>query len=328
MAAPWLSVLMPTYNGEEYLRQALDSIVIQQDSDIEVIAIDDGSTDSTPAILDAYSKRVPIKIFRQPQTGKTQVNTDRALSLAQAEYVSILHQDDLWLGGRLKIMRELALRYPGVDLFIHPVHFIDRKGKSLGLWRAPLGAHSSLAASDAVLERLLVQNFISISAPVFRRKAALESGGIDHALWYAYDWDLWLRMVRRGGVFYHSGALSAFRVHAAAQTMIRSSDIRSFKDELDTILDRHLKSWAAPDEIKKRIGRVGRFSNKVNITLASIVHNKGSGLASLIARFMALGPAGWHRYLRDSRIVERASARVKANLLSMRKYSRLTPSAI
>ena len=317
MAAPWLSVLMPTYNGEEYLRQALDSIVIQQDSDIEVIAVDDGSTDSTPAILDSYSKKLLIKIFQQPRTGKTQVNTDRALSLAQAEYVSILHQDDLWLEGRSKIMRGLTLKYPDIDLFIHASRFIDKRGRPLGLWRAPLGAHPSLTVSDTVLERLLVQNFISISATVFRRKTAIRSGGIDHALWYAYDWDLWLRMARYGNVFYYPEALSAFRVHAAAQTIARSIGIRVFKDELDTVLERHLKSWTVPDEIKKRIGRVGRFSNKVDITLASIVHNKGISILPLIMPFIALGPADWCGYLRNSRIVERVSARVKANLFRL-----------
>ena len=156
----------------------------------------------------------------------------------------------------------------------------------------------------------------------------MESGGIDHALSYAYDWDLWLRMARHGDVFYHPGAFSAFRVHAAAQTMARSIDIRVFKDELDTVLERHLKSWTAPDGVKRRIGRVGSFSSKVDITLASIVHNKGAGILPLIARFIALGPAGWHRYLRDSRIMERVSARVKANLLVSLKYSRLTPPSI
>ena len=314
MAAPWISVLMPVYNGEEYLCQALDSILIQQDGGIEIIAVDDGSADSTPTILDSYSKKLHIKIFRQTRTGKPQVNTDRALSLAQAEYVSILHQDDLWLGGRLKIMRDLTLRYPDVNLFIHAVRFIDNRGRPLGLLRAPLGMSPSLVSSDKVLERLLVQNFISISAPVFRRKAAMESGGIDHALSYAYDWDLWLRMAHNGGVFYHSEALSAFRIHTAAQTMALSLDIGSFGKELDTVLERHLKFRATADEIKKRAGRLGRFSNKVNVTLASIAHHKRSGLLPIITRFITLGPAGWYRYMRDSRIIDRVRARVKANL--------------
>ena len=71
MSTPWLSVVMPTYNGEAFLIAALESIIAQQDGgDFEVIAGDDGSTDGTMAALAAYSSRLPLRIVRRPRTGR------------------------------------------------------------------------------------------------------------------------------------------------------------------------------------------------------------------------------------------------------------------
>lgn len=68
MSNPWLSVLIPTYNGEKYLAKALNSIAIQDDFDIECLAIDDGSTDETLAILKYFQTQIPLKIVtREPQ---------------------------------------------------------------------------------------------------------------------------------------------------------------------------------------------------------------------------------------------------------------------
>jgi glycosyltransferase involved in cell wall biosynthesis len=68
MSNPWLSVLIPTYNGEKYLVKALNSIAIQDDFDIECLAIDDGSTDETLAILKYFQTQIPLKIVqREPQ---------------------------------------------------------------------------------------------------------------------------------------------------------------------------------------------------------------------------------------------------------------------
>src|SRR3954466_5222777 len=65
MGHPWLSVIMPTYNGEMYLRSALESVLSQADDRIEILAVDDGSTDSTLRILESYRGRMPLTIFER-----------------------------------------------------------------------------------------------------------------------------------------------------------------------------------------------------------------------------------------------------------------------
>ena len=98
MRSPWLSVIMPTYNGASYLSAALESIAIQLEKDIEVIVVDDGSTDRTISIIRAYTHRFPLRIVERNHSGNWVANTNMGLSLARGEYVSFLHQDDSpWL---------------------------------------------------------------------------------------------------------------------------------------------------------------------------------------------------------------------------------------
>ena len=114
-----------------------------------------------------------------------------------------------------------------------------RSGRRLGVWRCPLPADRAIPSAE-VLERLLVQNFIATPAPVFRKDAWLACGGLDEALWYTADWDIWLKLAARGPVLYHDGVTTAFRVHGGSLTMTGSRDIGDFTRQLEIVLDRHL----------------------------------------------------------------------------------------
>src|SRR4051812_48632691 len=92
---PWLSVVIPTYNGERYLPATLESVKGQDLSGLELIAIDDGSSDSTVDILENYRDTLPLQIIRGARSGNWVKSTNRALSLAHGEYACFLHQDDL-----------------------------------------------------------------------------------------------------------------------------------------------------------------------------------------------------------------------------------------
>src|SRR5438093_1415934 len=81
MSDPWLSVIVPTYNGAAYLAHALDSIAGQRDEHMEVIAIDDGSADTTPQILRGYARWLPLRIFHR-RVGNWVANTNYGLSSA------------------------------------------------------------------------------------------------------------------------------------------------------------------------------------------------------------------------------------------------------
>ena len=228
MSSPfWLSVIVPTYNGSKYLATALKSIVAQQDHGVECVVIDDGSTDNTLEIVAEFQDRLNIKLITKSRAGNWVVNTNHALSVATGTYACFLHQDDLWLEGRLREMRQAISDYPEASLYLHDSVFIDEFGKPLGLWSCPLSGKQEFTA-DEMVNKLLIQNFIAIPSPIFRRSTALELEGLDSELWYTADWDFWLKLARQGTTCYTPKALAAFRVHGDSQTIRRSSGVMEF----------------------------------------------------------------------------------------------------
>lgn len=315
MDPPWLSVCIPTYNGEPYLPFALESIITQGDKDIECIVVDDGSTDGTLSFIAAYQNRLRL-IVHQRKRKNWAANTNYALRLATGQYACILHQDDLWLPGRLAVLKSLIAEFPDVGFFLHAAVFIDEEGHSQGLWRCPLPPVPTVISSDMLMERLLVQNFIAISAPVFRRDLALAVGGMDEALWYTADWDFWLKLAAAGPAVYDPRPLSGFRIHSGSQTVRRSASLREFQEQLEIVFYRHFSLWHAEPSRKSQVQRAALFSIEANTVLAGIMHRQPVNPLALALHFLLLGPDGWSRYLINSRIWERMSARLRTFVLA------------
>jgi GT2 family glycosyltransferase len=312
---PWLSVLIPTYNGEAFLSSTLDSIILQADKDIECVVVDDGSTDGTLDILEAYRRRFPLIVQQPGRTGNWVKNSNLALSASRGKYACFLHQDDVWLGNRLLILKVLTEEYPDVILLLNSAYFIDAQGNRLGLWRCPLPSLPARIDRDLIMRRLLVQNFVPIPAPIFKREDALALGGMDENAWYTADWDFWLKLAARGASIYHPQPLAGFRIHPNSQTVLRSSSRDDFRAQHRAVAHKHLASWNVSNPERERVRRISDFSIEVNTELAGFMHGQRGHSFRLIGYLLSLGPANAYRYLRDSRIWERASARIKARVM-------------
>lgn len=298
-------MVMPTYNGETYLSQALDSLIAQKDDELEVVAVDDGSTDGTLDILYSYTGKLRLKILEHEHSGNWVVGTNAGLTSATGTFASILHQDDIWLPSRLRELRAVLAASGPPALLVHPIWFIGPDGRRAGSWRCPLPPAKTLGP-EFVTPRLLVQNFISVLGTVFPRQAVVDDGGLDEELWYTADWDLWLRLAGKGPTWHHPTRLGAYRIHPETQTATRSAAVGKFRRQLEAVLERHL----LPD-VPRSIEHAARFSVDVNVALAARSHGRRTSIAKLLGGFLALGPIGWWRYLRYSRIVERAWSRVR-----------------
>ena len=108
MVHPWLSVVMPVYNGANYLEHALKSILSQHDDEIEVVAIDGDSIDRTVDILKCYADQIPLKIFPRGRDETWMAKTNYGLSQARGKFVCFLHHDDFWLDDRVRTLRSLV----------------------------------------------------------------------------------------------------------------------------------------------------------------------------------------------------------------------------
>ncbi|MGZ6125219.1 MAG: glycosyltransferase [Myxococcales bacterium] len=300
MDRPWLSIVMPAWNGERYLAEALQSVRQEGTRGYEVVAIDDGSTDRTPEILRSWADKVPLRIVTRPGRGNWVAASNAALREARGRYACFLHQDDLWLSGRLAALQREASRDPAI--VVHSASFLGPGGETLGSWRCPLPEGD--VDPRLFLERLIVQNFIAIPAPAFLREAALRAGGMDESLWYTADWDLWLRLGREGPIRHLRAELAAFRVHPASQTMVRT-DLADRRRQLEAVLERHAGGLPLAAQ------RAARFSLEMNLALAAAASGGRVPWGPLARSLSRLGASGLRRYLRDSRIFERVGARVR-----------------
>jgi len=191
MADPLFSIVIPCFNAEKTLRATLDSICGQTFRDFEVIAVNDGSTDSSLAIMESYSDLLPLKVISQPNTG---LGTARNAGILKStgKFVSFLDADDLWANKKLqRVNQEIKDLKDNVDVICH-FENMQRSGIILGVLKhGPYLDYYDL---------LFKGNSMSPSATTVRRVMLNEVGlfSTDHRLHGAEDWDLWLKLAKYG----------------------------------------------------------------------------------------------------------------------------------
>jgi glycosyltransferase involved in cell wall biosynthesis len=305
---PLVSVVMPVYNGEKYIAAALQGVVSEFADDIEVIVVDDGSSDRSLEIVRGFMRRLPIRLISAGRRGNWVAVTNLGLREATCEWACLLHCDDLWLPGKIGRLRP-ELEQAKCSMVLHNAVFIGPDGRNLGPWTCPLSP--GLIAPEEFLEHLLVQNFIAICSPIFRREAAIACGGLDEALWHAADWDLWLKLGSLGPTRFYSEALCAFRVHPESITAARQLRPGEWQQQLTTVFQRHFPAWKAAGKRRLQVERAAKASASINAALAAASRGERVQWREPIVRFLALGLPGWKRYMRDSRIAQRVRSRLK-----------------
>ena len=310
-AKPWLTVIMPVYRGERWIEHALESLADQCEDGVELIVIDSSPDNATADIVRRFSDRVRLRLEEKSTLPSWQTKTNKAVEMASADHICWLHHDDMWLEGRAAAIRHWIHAAPQAALHIAGSQVIDEAGRRLGVWRCPFGNDGPLDPA-LFLERMLVQNFVSAPAPVYRKDAWQAAGGLDENLWYTGDWDIWLKLAAQGQVYHHREVTTAFRVHGASLTVTGSRDAADFEQQMQIVLDRHLPRLAAH---RRQGQRASVASIKVNSALAAAASGRLAPILPAFGRVLALGPAGIHRYIRDSRIMDRLIPRVRAKLM-------------
>ena len=211
MATPVVSVVMPVRDGERFLRAAIDSVLAQTLADFELIIIDDGSNDSTPAILAEAARRDPrIVVVTKGRVGIVAA-LNVGLAMARAPLVARFDADDIALPERLALQVEAMQREPARGLLGGFAETIDENGLSLGIRKPPVSHEALLAALGRD------SPFIH-STIMFRTDTVRALGGYRAALEAAEDYDLWLRMAERTRIANLPATLVRYRVHRQSQT--------------------------------------------------------------------------------------------------------------
>lgn len=317
MTTPWLSVIMPTYNGAAFVEMALGSLAEQKERDFEVIVVDDGSTDGTLAIVRAFAERLSIKLIEREHAGNWVASTNLGISYAKGRYLSLLHQDDTWSPDRLTHLRPLTAAWPKAALVLHPSWYIDASGKRLGSKRCSLPCRKGCLEPSEVIPRLLVQNTVAVSAPLCLADAVRAVGGLDEGLWYTADWDLWLKLAKLGPTLYFPRRLASFRLHSGSLSLQGPARLAEVRRQYAVVLARHARPWARGTPEGDEVRRIARFSVRVNLALMERVAGGHVQWRQLLRRLLRLGAIGGYRFLHDSQILERCAVRIRAGLAAV-----------
>jgi len=183
-----VSVVIPAYNAEQTLARAVQSVLDQEKHDgLEIIVVDDGSTDATPRVAESLAKRRPacIRIIHQKNAGPAAAR-NAGLRAAKGDYIAFLDADDQWLPGKLRMQLAILEADPKVDLVctaMNGTRFLFRP------------AQFTLRFSN-----LLPNNIVYTSSVVARKSTLRAAGGFNEARRYSEDFELWLRIAHRGTI--------------------------------------------------------------------------------------------------------------------------------
>ena len=181
-----VSVIMSVYNGEKYLKIAIESILNQTFENFEFIIINDGSTDKTEDILQAYDD-LRIKIINNGKNIGLTKSLNKGLKLAKGEYIARMDADDISMPGRLERELEFLDKNPVVGLVGTYYLMINRKGNVLHTMKR-------LTESMELKEKLLRSNQFCHGSVMFRAECIKNLGSYREELGPVEDYDLWLRI--------------------------------------------------------------------------------------------------------------------------------------
>ena len=173
-STPAVSVLMSVRDGAPWVREAVESVLAQTAPDLELIVIDDGSTDATTDVLASF-RDSRLRVERQPPAGLTRA-LNRARGLARAPLLARLDADDLALPERLARQRAFLDSHPEVGLLGTGAREVDASGREVGIMSPPEG--------DAALRRALIRENPFVHSSVMMRRSAW---GVSHAAAAIFD---------------------------------------------------------------------------------------------------------------------------------------------
>jgi glycosyltransferase involved in cell wall biosynthesis len=190
---PKVSVIIPTYNRLPMVSEAVESVLAQGFEDLELIVVDDGSTDGTGEELNRYGGRV--KLLRHSENRGVSAARNRGIREARGKYIAFLDSDDLWVKGKLKAQVEFLDDNPQYPLCYTDEIWI-RKGKRVN----PMLKHAKY--SGWIFEKCLPLCIISPSSAMMRKTLFSKVGLFDEALPVCEDYDFWLRVSSRFPIFF------------------------------------------------------------------------------------------------------------------------------
>lgn len=212
-----VSVMIPTYNGASFLKQAIISVLNQAEADYEITVIDDASTDGTPDLVRSISG---VRLLRNPVNLGLPKNFNRCLEEARSDYMCLFCQDDLMEPGNLASKALILDRHRNVGMAFSNTGFLDARGnREDRLWNYDIPPDSIIPGRSFLRRLILGDNPVSLSGAVFRTEWARQAGGFEKRFPQTLDWHLWMKLSLRSDIAYIGQPLTHYRHHPDTATL-------------------------------------------------------------------------------------------------------------
>lgn len=244
-----VSVIIPTYNGSRFIVQAVDSVLAQTYQPIELIVVDDGSTDNTASVLAPYRSRIHY-VYQSNQGLSTARN--RGIRASTGEYVAFLDSDDVWLPDKISQQVKCLAVNLGIGLVHTDVFYWDQVTGS----RAQRN-NGRMEYVGNCYARLFSANRITVSSVLVRRECLRHVGGFDDQIRRpsTQDYDLWIRLARYYSFAFIHQPLILYRLHTTNasqnQLMMREDELYVVEKALGS--DHSLSKLVGPCRVRKRL---------------------------------------------------------------------------
>ena len=212
------SLIIPTFNHARFVGAAIDSALAQTVSAFEVIVVDDGSTDETPAVLARYAGRV--RVLRQENRGLSAAR-NAGLAAAHGTFVSFLDADDVMAPTKLTAQLEVLERSHAIGWTYCDV-LMETAATGATARASERFGYASRALDGWLFPELIHGNFIPAIAPLVRRTALEVAGGFDERLTALEDWDMWLRLSLIAEARYTPAVLVTYRIRPGGMSEDRA----------------------------------------------------------------------------------------------------------
>ncbi|MFH1616603.1 MAG: glycosyltransferase [Planctomycetota bacterium] len=226
---PEVSVVVSAYNHEKYVGALLKSILGQTYKDFELVIIDDGSTDSTPNIIEEFANRYSGKMRFSRQENKGFVKTiNSAFKMCRGRYIAPVGSDDIWLPNKLEEQIKKFNEDPSLSLVYADINIVNEDGEVLCRFN-----RFNKPYWGKITDRLFISNFISAITPVYKRELFEQYGYWDERYNIASDYEFILRVSPHIKVGYVNKVLGLYRTHEHSsstvnieKTVIEGLDVR------------------------------------------------------------------------------------------------------
>jgi glycosyltransferase involved in cell wall biosynthesis len=258
VVTPRVSAVIAAYDCARWLRAAVDSALAQDGIDVEVIVVDDGSTDDTPSVLASYGDR--IRSVRQPNRGLPAAR-NVGIAATRSEYVAFLDADDTWEPGKSLAQAAYLDEHPACGLVFCDVWRMDEDGRKI----APLlGPHGASIPTGHVFERLFRGNFILVPGVMARRSVVERAGSFDESLRSVEDYDLWLRIAELAEIGFVAEPLACWRDRPGQMSRDRDRMLRCEVEVLEAALARRpdLRRSLGKRVVRRRFARLHNHAGR------------------------------------------------------------------